>query len=154
MTVNDYDLYAARRQQEFRNGQSKPHRFVEKPAMKSILPDLTGNVFYWSGCGTAEEATMLEDAGAATIVGIDLSEKSIELARQAFPEHQFSVADMHSLPFEDGSFDFIYSSLTVHYSSHPLDVYREIFRVLRPGGQLQFSVGHPVRWASRGGYLE
>jgi SAM-dependent methyltransferase len=55
---------------------------------------------------------------------------------------------MHKLPFDDGIFDFVYSSLTVHYSSVPVDVYREVLRILKPGGVFQFSVGHPMRWAS------
>jgi ubiquinone/menaquinone biosynthesis C-methylase UbiE len=55
---------------------------------------------------------------------------------------------MHKLPFDDGTFDFVYSSLTVHYSSEPLAVYKEVMRVLKPGGVFQFTVGHPMRWAS------
>lgn len=64
------------------------------------------------------------------------------------PDVSFAVGDMHQLEFDDDSFDFIYSSLTIHYSRRPGDVYKELFRVLRLGGILQFSVGHPVRWAS------
>jgi SAM-dependent methyltransferase len=55
---------------------------------------------------------------------------------------------MHSLDFDNDSFDFIYSSLTIHYSPNPTDVYKEVYRILKPGGTFQFSVGHPIRWAS------
>jgi SAM-dependent methyltransferase len=58
------------------------------------------------------------------------------------------VGDMHQLPFEDKSFDFVYSSLAVHYSDNPEMVYKEVYRVLKDNGQFLFSVGHPLRWAS------
>jgi len=145
---NDYDRYAAMRQEAFKKGESKPHRFVEKPAMKSLLTDLSGKKILMLGCGTGEESMLLREYGAADLVGVDLSSESIKLASSTYPEHDFQVADMHSLPFEDSSFDFVYSSLAVHYSSNPLSVYKEIARVLKPGGVLQFSVGHPMRWSS------
>jgi hypothetical protein len=38
--VNDYDAVAKERQERFLKGESKPHRFVEKPAMRQMLPPL------------------------------------------------------------------------------------------------------------------
>lgn len=146
--ANDYDRYASARQKELRNGQKLPHRFVEKPAMKALLPNLQDMQVLMLGCGSGEESLMLEDFGASKMIGIDLSAESVRLANETYPSHTFEVGDMHKLRFEDNSFDFIYSSLTIHYSSRPLHVYGEIFRTLKPGGQLLFSVGHPMRWAS------
>lgn len=146
--VNDYDHYAAQRQEELKKGEKLPHRFVEKPAMKKLLPNLTNKKILMLGCGTGEESLLLEEFGAASMSGVDLSKESVRLANESYPNHSFSVADMHKLDFEDASFDFVYSSLTIHYSSHPLDVYKEIMRILKPGGTLQFSIGHPMRWAS------
>ena len=116
--------------------------------MKKLLPDLTNKKVLMLGCGTGEESLLIEEFGAQTMVGVDLSHESVKLANETYSRHHFQQADMHNLPLEDASFDFIYSSLTVHYSSHPLDVYKELFRILKPGGTLQFSVGHPMRWAS------
>lgn len=146
--VNDYDYYAAQRQEELQKGEKLPHRFVEKPAMKKLLPDLTNKKTLMLGCGTGEESVLLEQFGAQSMTGIDISTKSIELASQSYPAHSFHVGDMHNLDFEDASFDFVYSSLTVHYSARPIDVYKEVWRALKPGGIFQFSVGHPLRWAS------
>lgn len=146
--VNDYDQYAASRQQKFKYGESIPHRFVEKPAMRSVLPDLTGKRVLLLGCGSGEESKLLEEFGGAGLVGIDLSAESIRLAQESYPEHEFTVGDMHKLPFANEVYDFVYSSLTVHYSDNPLSVYKEVSRVLKPGGSFQFSVGHPMRWAS------
>lgn len=146
--VNDYDHYAALRQEELKKGEKLPHRFVEKPAMRKLLPDLRNKTVLLLGCGTGEESVLLEEFGAANMVGVDLSKESVRLANETYPKHSFSVADMHTLDFEDASFDFIYSSLTIHYSSHPLDAYKEMMRVLKPSGTFQFSIGHPMRWAS------
>ncbi len=146
--VNDYDKYAAQRQAELKKGEKLPHRFVEKPAMKKLLPSLKDKKVLMLGCGTGEESLLLEEFDAASMEGIDLSSESVRLANESYPKHRFSVADMHQLDYEEGRFDFVYSSLTVHYSARPVDVYKEIWRILKPGGSFQFSIGHPMRWAS------
>jgi len=146
--VNDYDKFAAQIQNDLLTGQKPPHRFVEKPAMKSLLPSLSNKKVLLIGCGTGEEVLLLEEFGAANTTGTDLSKESIRLASEAYPNHTFIAADMHELPFDDATFDFVYSSLAIHYSAEPARVYKEISRVLKPNGTLQFSIVHPVRWAS------
>lgn len=145
--VNDYDKFAKERQDQLKKGEKRPHRFIEKPMMRGLLSNLTGKKVLMLGCGTGEESIMLKEFGAIDIVGIDLSEESIRLAKQSYPDCEFFVGDMHKLPFSDNSFDFVYSSLAIHYSSNPEIVYREIYRILKSNGQLLFSVGHPLRWA-------
>ena len=146
--VNDYDKFAAQRQDELKKGEKMPHRFVEKPAMRKLLPNLNDKDILMLGCGTGEESLLLEEHGAASMKGVDLSVESVKLANESYPKHSFSVADMHKLDFADDSFDFVYSSLTVHYSANPIEVYKEVLRVLKSGGVFQFSIGHPMRWAS------
>lgn len=146
--TNNYDRYAAMRQEALKKGQSLPHRFVEKPAMKKLIPDLHNKHILMLGCGTGEESTLLEEFGGKDMIGIDTSKESVRLANTSYPTHTFEAGDMHTLAFEDGSFDFVYSSLTIHYSHEPKKVYKEVMRILKPGGTFQFSVGHPMRWAS------
>jgi len=146
--VNDYDAVAAKRQERFKKGESLPHRFVEKPAMKKLLPDLNGQTVLMMGCGTGEESKLLVERGATELIGIDLSTVSIKLAQEAFPNHKFQVGDINKLEFDDATFDFVYSSLAVDYTADPLGVYKEVARVLKPNGVFQFSVPHPVRWSS------
>lgn len=145
--INDYDKFAKERQLELKKGIKKPHRFIEKPMMNELLPDLTGKNVLMLGCGTGEESLMLKEHGAQEIVGIDLSKESIRLAKESYPYYEFIVGDMHSLPFDNDTFDFVYSSLAIHYSKTPEIVYKEIYRILKTNGEVLFSVGHPLRWA-------
>lgn len=64
----------------------------------------------------------------------------VDEARRRNPGVEFRVADAHSLPFEDGSFDVVLSNLTVHHLGDPDKFLAEAFRVLRPGGRLAFTV--------------
>ena len=145
--INDYDKFAKERQEKIKNGEKRPHRFIEKPMMRELLPDLSGKKILMLGCGTGDESLMLNEFGAVDIIGIDLSEESIKLAKESYPNCKFIVGDMHKLPFENDTFDFVYSSLAIHYSKEPEEVYKEIYRVLKSEGQLLFSIGHPLRWA-------
>ena len=146
----DYDKYAEKRQQDLINGMKPAHRFVEKPMMKKMLPNLYNKKILMLGCGTGEESVLLESFGALkeNLVGIDLSIKSIELAKKAYPNIEFVVGNMNELPFENESFDFVYSSLAIHYSETPENVYKEVYRILKKEGLFLFSLAHPLRWAS------
>lgn len=148
--INDYDKFAEKRQQDLINGMKPSHRFVEKPMMKSMIPNLKNKKVLMLGCGTGEESNLLETFGASSkqLTGIDLSNKSIEIAKRTYPDIEFVVGDMNELPFESDSFDFVYSSLAVHYSATPEKTYEEVYRVLKPNGLFLFSVGHPLRWSS------
>lgn len=145
--INDYDKFAKERQSELLKGQKFSHRFVEKPMMKSMMPNLSNKKVLMIGCGTGEESILLKEFGAKDITGIDLSKKSIALAKQTYSDIKFEIGDMNNLNFEDESFDFVYSSLVIHYSNKPKKVYNEIYRVLKKDGKMLFSIGHPLRWA-------
>ena len=101
--VNDYDKFAEKRQQDLINGMKPSHRFVEKPMMKAMIPDLRGKKILMLGCGTGEEVDLLEAFGASKelLTGIDLSSKSIDLAKKAYPQVEFVVGDMNDLPFDN-----------------------------------------------------
>lgn len=148
MIFNDYDKYAEIRQKELKNKAKKSHCFVEKPMMSSMLPDLLNKKILLVGCGTGEEIEILEKVNAKDVVGIDISKHSIEIAKKTYPKYTFIEADMHGIPFEDETFDFVYSSLALHYAKDIDNVIKEIKRVLKSEGQFLFSVGHPLRWST------
>ena len=146
--INDYNGKAKERQHNILNKVNRAHTYVEKPMMRSMLTDLNNKEVLLLGCGTGDESILLKEFNAEKITGIDLSKESIDIANKTYPKYKFIVGDMHQLPFRDSSFDFVYSSLAIHYSNHPEKVYEEVYRVLKNDGYFLFSVGHPLRWTS------
>ena len=53
-------------------------------------------------------------------------------------------ADFDNIPFDSCYFDCAFSIMTLHYSKDLLRTYREIYRVLRPGGELIIWDAHPL----------
>jgi glycosyltransferase involved in cell wall biosynthesis/ubiquinone/menaquinone biosynthesis C-methylase UbiE len=76
----------------------------------------------------------------ANVTDVDLSEGHLRLAQENFRLRgltgRFVHHDAESLPFDDGTFDLVYSNGVIHHTPHTRRVVREIYRVLRPGGRV------------------
>jgi ubiquinone/menaquinone biosynthesis C-methylase UbiE len=76
------------------------------------------------------------------LIGIDISKEMVEKARGNFGMMrlgggvEFRQGSVEHLPFEDGTQDFLVSTLSLHHWDNPQLAFDEIYRVLRPGGQL------------------
>lgn len=146
-----YNQHAEQWAERLRQGNNPAHRFLEKPAMFAKLPDLTNARVLCIGCGSGEEVEMLRARGAQVrIHGIDIAEGLIRIARETYPDVSFEVRSMDDLQsFADESYDFVYSSLTLHYAAEWAKILREVQRILAPGGRMLFSTHHPVKWGSQ-----
>jgi demethylmenaquinone methyltransferase/2-methoxy-6-polyprenyl-1,4-benzoquinol methylase len=87
-------------------------------------------------CGTGDLAVAARAAGAGSVVGVDFSERMLELARRKAPEVEWVRADVLALPFEDGSFDSAVVGFGVRNVEDLEAALRELRRVLQPGGRL------------------
>jgi len=88
------------------------------------------------GCGTGEMLKLIlqEDAGKE-LYGIDLSEKMLQVAKSKLPEQvKLLLGDSETLPFSDNTFDVVYCNDSFHHYPAPMNVLREVQRVLKPGG--------------------
>ncbi len=89
-------------------------------------------------CGTGElERLVLTEYPTQQIVGVDISEKMLAIAKQkchAYPNVSFHLANASALPFASNSFDVIVSANAFHYFDHPLAALGEMKRVLKPDG--------------------
>jgi ubiquinone/menaquinone biosynthesis C-methylase UbiE len=92
------------------------------------------------GCGTGEIALRLADMfPRATIVGVDIIEAHLELARRRSNHGdrvQFQTADAFALPFDDKSFDLVICRHVLQSIPTPELVLAQLIRVARSGGVL------------------
>jgi SAM-dependent methyltransferase len=94
------------------------------------------------GCGNGAKIARL--AGRFEVVGVDLSEEQLRLARAAVPEATFVQADIGEVDFPAGSLDAVtafYSIVHVPRDEHPA-LFGRIVRWLRPGGLFLASMSH------------
>lgn len=77
-----------------------------------------------------------------SVVGVDLSNEMLKIARRRVRDAGCDErvllldADAKDLPFEDHSFDTVFSNTILHHIPDPRPFLREAYRVLRPGGVL------------------
>jgi SAM-dependent methyltransferase len=125
---------------------TKPHNaYYERPATLSLLPEVKNKRVLDAGCGPGVYSAWLIENGAE-VVAVDASRKMTELARRKLgDEVQIFQADLGKpLDFlENSGFDMVLSSLVLDYIEDWRATFAEFHRVLRPGGHLVFSVGHP-----------
>lgn len=115
-------------------------------SLQPLLPDFAGKRMLDLGCGYGWHCRYAAQHGAAKVLGIDLSEKMLAQAarRNAAPQIEYRRAAMEDLDFADGSFDVVFSSLAFHYVQDYGALVGRIRRWLAEGGELVFSVEHPV----------
>ncbi len=104
-----------------------------------LLKPRPGEQWLDLGCGTGAVAMRAARAGA-TVTALDLSEVMVETARRRAEEKglsiSYDVGDCESLPYADGCFDVVSSSVGVIFAPDQPAVARELARVARPGGRL------------------
>lgn len=95
------------------------------------------------GCGFgATNLVLAERFVESEIVGIDLSEPLLELAREAAADAnlggriRFEIADVHQIPYPEDTFDVVLNINMVHLVEDPVSMLNEIERILVPGGHL------------------
>lgn len=91
-------------------------------------------------CGTGEfERMLVTENSAQSIVGVDISENMLAIARQkcdGSPNVAFQVASASALPFADNSFDVAVSANAFHYFDQPKLALAKMKRVLKPDGEV------------------
>lgn len=118
----------------------------EWPAIQAMLPVLTGKRVLDLGCGYGWFCRRARAAGAAKVLGIDLSEKMLARARELTDDIDISYqrGDLEQLVLPSQAFDVVYSQLTLHYLPDIGPLFASIHQALPPGGWFVFTVEHPI----------
>jgi ubiquinone/menaquinone biosynthesis C-methylase UbiE len=122
----------------------------ELPGLGDALLASSG-AFLEVGCGYGVRSRRLFDEGALqrfeTVVLTDIVEERVQHAKRHVPEATTLVCDGMQLPFADGSFDFVFSDQVIEHVKSDAAMLREVFRVLRPGGQAYVGSVQKRPWA-------
>jgi len=129
-----------------RDRETNLNDLLEQPAMKRLLPDLSGKAVLDLGCGYGHNCIDFIEHGAEKVIGIDISKKMLEVAlRESSNEKieyiNMSMTDIASLPYK---FDLVYSSLAFHYIEDFEKLTADIYSLLNDNGCLLFSQEHPI----------
>lgn len=124
---------------------------LEWPTIRSMLPDMNGLSVADLGCGYGWFCRWARTAGADRVLGINVSEKMLQRARESTTDQaiSFERADLETLSLHRGSRDLVYSSLAFHYVEDTSRLFSQIRMALVAGGRLVFSVEHPIFMAPR-----
>jgi SAM-dependent methyltransferase len=107
------------------------------------------------GCGSGRDAYLVSAlvGPEGKVIGIDMTEEQLDVARRHQPLqakrfgfkktnidfHQGYIEDLKTLGIADNSMDVVISNCVINLSPQKERVFSEIFRVLKPGGELLFS---------------
>jgi SAM-dependent methyltransferase len=88
-----------------------------------------------AGCGIGSQTvTLAANSPGANIISIDVSEASLDEARQRVSGVDFQRADIFALPFAERSFDHVFVCFVLEHLQRPVAALRHLARVVKPGG--------------------
>lgn len=98
------------------------------------------------GCGAGADACVaaLLVGISGKVIGVDCTPAMINKARKiarhaALINIEFHEADINHLPIADSSIDVVISNGAINLTEDKSEVFKELYRVLKPGGRLQFA---------------
>lgn len=147
MKENKYD------NPDFFNQYSKMQRSVEGlqgagewHQLKKMLPDFKGKRVLDLGCGFGWHCIYAAEQGASYVLGTDISEKMLEVAREQTenPAVKYELMAIEDMDFPADSFDIVISSLAFHYIESFDEICKNTKSCLAKNGEFIFSCEHPV----------
>ncbi|KAI0022838.1 methylase [Xylariomycetidae sp. FL0641] len=133
--------------------------------IEALLPSLKAARVLDLGCGDGWFSRWAIDRGAASVYAVDRSTSMVATAKRCsetdrpcgYDKITYAVANLDEPVGKLGpaktqyeaQYDVVFSSLTFHYLTDLPTLFREVRKVLRPGGAFVFSVEHPMRTATR-----
>ena len=121
-----------------------------KPVPANWFPDLKGKKLLGLACGGGQQMPLFAAAGAICTV-LDYSERQLESERMVSAREGYEIdivrADMSkALPFADESFDVIVHPVSNCYIREVEPLWRECFRILKPGGALLAGLDNGINY--------
>jgi len=118
------------------------------------VPETKGTLILDAGCGSGYKSLMLAEANpGATIIGVDLSEKSVELAQQRLEYHGFKDAEFYAMTIEDIpnlglEFDYVNCDEVLYLLPNPAEGLQAMRSVLKPKGLIRANLHNSYQRAA------
>ncbi|MEI6242926.1 MAG: class I SAM-dependent methyltransferase [Chlamydiota bacterium] len=117
------------------------------PAFLTFIGDIKDKKILDVACGEGNNTRMFAKQGA-NIIGVDFSEKMLQIAQEEEKKKPLGIkyynASWSNLSlFKDESFDIVLSTMALMVWHGYEDALKEFYRVLKPNGELFFSIIHP-----------
>lgn len=114
--------------------------------LQPLIPDLHNKSVLDLGCGFGWHCLYAREQQANSVVGVDISEKMLQEAREKTDDPAISYIQMpiEDIEFASEQFDVVISSLALHYVKSFEAIFRKVHTYLKPGGSFIFSVEHPI----------
>ena len=129
-----------------RAGYDTYRNYLNTPAFFELLPEVDGLKGLDLGCGEGYNTRLLAEHGA-NVIGLDISSVFVRHAKtfQAQSCHipEYLIGNAQELPFADACFDFVTGFMSFMDIPDTAALLEEVWRALKPGGFLQFSISHP-----------
>ena len=136
---------------DLRNAENNYNDLIEQPIVFDLVGDVSGKSVLDIGCGYGAMTVKLADAGASRAVGLDVSEMMVGKAKIENPRDniEYKILSAEALDELGDSFDVIVSCLAIHYIEDLDKLFRDVYARLNKGGELVFSMEHPMYTASK-----
>jgi ubiquinone/menaquinone biosynthesis C-methylase UbiE len=131
--------------------QMEAYRYEKMPYLRPTVtsPSLRGKRVLEIGCGPGVDSVQLATAGAQ-LTAVDLTPPAVALTRQHLAVRGLTAtvqeANAEQLPFDDGTFDVVYSHGVLHHTVDTQRAVDEVLRVLKPGGRAIIMLYHKHSW--------
>jgi len=127
-----------------RAGYDTYRDFLNTPAFLKMLPDVKGLSGLDIGCGEGSNTRQLAKLGAS-MTAFDISQIFTQHAQGYFDPSaiNYLTANAEWMPFMNATFDFAVGFMSFMDMANVHLAIKEVYRVLKPGGFLQFSISHP-----------
>jgi SAM-dependent methyltransferase len=126
-----------------RSGECIDKKYIYDPTFLTMLGDLSHKRVLDLACGSGHSTRLIKQhTRAGTVIGVDISEKQIELAKEIESQHpleiHYKVDDVLHFDISDfAPFDIVTAAFLLHYSSTEDELFRmcrTIFLCLKHGG--------------------
>lgn len=142
-----WDRFADEWDKRYTDVGDRNRQYIIDPSLLKILGRVTDQQILDAGCGNGYLCRLLSTKGAK-MTGVDVSKRFIEIA-EAKEKHnplhiQYHVGSLCKLSmFADETFDATVSNIVLSDLQDLNQAFQELYRVLKKGGKLVFSIMHP-----------